>query len=193
MATIVQVVVSVVLVGVTAWYVWLTSKISHANKVTAEAAQRSAEVSSKVLSEMREQRLNASQPLVVASVESCRLYDNVPESIHVELVNVGNGPALKVFPTFQLAGVRYESRGAIEAPIVVIQGGQDRIDGQFDASRDHLEPLRRQRGSRTLEGNLDITYEDIYGRHFEVITSIVFNSEGNSLSVRGLTINPPRD
>lgn len=189
---IVQAVVSVLLVSVTSWYVWLTRKISRSGDAAAEAARRSTEVSLQVLAEMQEQRFDSSQPLIVPSIESHRNYNGIPESVEVSFMNVGNGPALVVSAAFRLGDILYVPTERLSRPVVVIQSEQghqkdDRLKGQFVADRANLLMLVEHQNP-TIEGLIDIHYDDVFQRHFHISVPITYNHLGAHLAINGLAI-----
>ena len=82
-----------VLVLVTWWYARETAKMSKSSNEAAKAASEQAEASTKMVGEMRLQRLTASQPVVWPSIYR---WDSEHDHLIVLFENIGNGPALDI-------------------------------------------------------------------------------------------------
>jgi hypothetical protein len=92
----IQAISMVVLVIVTAIYAWRTH-------VMSKAAREQAEASAKMADEMREQRLNESQPYLLIRLEENNILrypgesnDMAPDSITITIRNEGKGPAINI-------------------------------------------------------------------------------------------------
>jgi hypothetical protein len=158
LSALVQAASSVVLVAVTTWYAALTNKISRANSLAA--------------AEMREQRFAAAQPLVVPRIAGFIKFKRIPEVIDVELSNFGNGPALKLSFGLQLGGVHFKTDPQTTLPTSVLRSNGSELAIQFRSRRSAIEPL--QDAQESLVGLLEVSYGDVYGRTFRVLTQFSF-------------------
>jgi hypothetical protein len=178
------------LLRTTAEYVRLTRTISDANIASTETSRATVD-------EMRLQRLQASQPLVVGKVkiEPPMLPDGlggripggewkIPAGLQVELENVGNGPALKVATNATFSGEVFEA-GHLKGPIPYIPAGGHDQDSL--TSRDH-QPVPFLPDASPFR--LQITYEDIYHQQFTV-TSVysLARDQGATLAAVETAIN----
>lgn len=157
-------VAQVVLIVVTGVYVLLTRQI-------ALAAQESARLSGQVLREMRQQRLDASLPLVDCSIIRTRLVGAIPAAVDVTFIDAGNGAAVSVTVGLTLDGVEYLPRGDIAKPSLLMQRGQDRLTGTFDI------PTARPRLGEVCKGRIVAEYQDIYGRSLRSIIPVEFSPD----------------
>lgn len=80
-----------VLVLITWWYARETAKMSKTSDEAAQAAVEQAKASNKMVEEMRQQRLTASQPVVWPMV-----WGLSTKALEVVFENIGNGPALDI-------------------------------------------------------------------------------------------------
>lgn len=162
---IVQGASAVALLVVTLWYVRLTRRISEASERAAESARRSSVLNQAALLEMRAQRFGSSQPLLVGELQNGSMfYHGVPQSIAVQITNVGSGPALRVILEMSFGEVPFSLSD--NSHIILVPAGGVATGGvlTFSAPRDHLEGLAQRRDD--ISGTLCIRYKDIHGRQF---------------------------
>jgi hypothetical protein len=87
-----QFIVVYLLFLVTSWYARETAKIGKSSGEAAESSAAQAEASKAMAEEMRQQRLNASQPVIWPTIS----WNPNDKCLDVYLGNIGNGPALDV-------------------------------------------------------------------------------------------------
>jgi hypothetical protein len=162
---ILLVVAQVALIVITGAYVLLTRRI-------ALAAQESARVSSDVLGEMRQQRLDASLPLVDCSITHHRRVGAIPSAVDVTFINAGNGAAVGVTVGLTLDNVNYLPRGDsdIAKLSLLMPRGQNKLTGTFDLPK-------TGRPDESCEGRIIADYRDIYGRGLRSLIPVKFSSD----------------
>jgi hypothetical protein len=89
----IQILLTYTLVVVTAEYAMETFKMRKSSEETTKAALKQAEASNEMVAEMRQQRLNASQPVIWPRIPGWNYNDN---GLIVRFENIGNGPALDI-------------------------------------------------------------------------------------------------
>lgn len=87
----VQIWITLSLVVVTGLYVLETTKMRKSSEIMAKAALKQAEASNAMVDEMKQQRINASQPVLWPIVIGWAYL-----GLQISIQNIGNGPALDI-------------------------------------------------------------------------------------------------
>jgi hypothetical protein len=177
-AAIVQAIATVVLVVVTIVYVVLTRKISKASKDSADATKESAGATRQSADATKqaaiateksvEQMKDSVRPILVPLAGSALAgrYENLDSRLvqHVVIKNIGAGPALngrcRLENGSQKDAKARWATDAIEARTYVRPLGVNEKDFMFVYYLD--SPFRFEEWSW-----LTVSYDDVYGRHFE--------------------------
>jgi hypothetical protein len=168
-STIVQVLVSIVLVIVTARYVALTKKIGESNRRSAQAADGA-------LQEIVKQRLNSWRPFLTASSVRATLFQSAPEVIEIEIINCGLGPACSISITYRSLSVRMGLDSPSAGTAVLRHNEKEsRFTVRLLADRGQLS-AQRDTGPRLL-GNLDLAYFDVNDVPYTTVFGISFDGQ----------------
>lgn len=157
-----------------------------AAKRQADSLRAAAAAMASQADELQLQRYEGVQPLVVAEFQVSLLQEpNFTRlTIATPLTNVGNGPAIHVQPRLVVGGG--ELTCLASDPIPTLAPGE------------RLEPLSHsvvfehdyQVFASPMEGQLELTYEDVYARTFVVVTPVILRVDAERSP--HLTARPPR-
>jgi hypothetical protein len=187
-AQAIQIIISFVLVLITAIYVKRTAEI-------AKAAKEQTEASIKMAEEMREQRYDAVRPVIdiVIMKQSMKGEElikqgldakegKLPKDLPCKLRNVGVGPAIELYSFIE---------GIEDA-----EGNPRRWDfgtlpvaiGKEEMGYTHeMRLLLMQRGSHRA---LVAYYKDVYGNPFESIREVSVNKDKDAVNIDPLKVRP---
>ncbi len=179
----IQLIITFVLVSITAIYVKRTSDISKATREQADASMKMAE-------EMREQRYDTFRPIidivepVMGPKEMATLAYNAKEGVFPKdwpcrMRNIGVGPAIELYSFIEDAKgkPRRWDFGAIPVAIGKEQMGYT----------DEVRLLLEQRGNCRA---LVVYYKDVYGNSLESIREVSVNKDKGAVNISPLRISP---